>query len=193
MEPREERPSPKRRTSSQSSRSSNRSRSNPPNVIEFIDSQDPNTKSAIQRHTAYHSAAQRRDARMQLLRRGSQSRYFEWGRRPVAEAPGQGPTIASPQSSTSSLSISPLRSPERLTGVSTPSLNAGGQVTPELTTLSHVSSQESTILEPVTTAFEESVIEDCKSTISPSRKTESSDSRSSSLSYMPSNQFARQL
>ena len=59
----------------------------PANVIEFVDSQSPNVKSAIQRHTAYHSAAQRRDARLRSLQRGSQSRYLEWGRRPVSEPP----------------------------------------------------------------------------------------------------------
>lgn len=56
------------------------------NIIEFVDSQDPNVKSAIQRHTAYHSAAQRREAKIQSLRRGSQSRYLEWGRRPGPDA-----------------------------------------------------------------------------------------------------------
>ena len=31
-------------------------------LITFVDSQDPNSRSAIQRHTAHHSNAQRRDA-----------------------------------------------------------------------------------------------------------------------------------
>ena len=76
------------------------------NVIEFVDSQDPNVKSAIQRHTAYHSAAQRRDARLRSLRRGNQSRYLEWGRR-------SGPEVvppASPSSSASSLPPSSMAS-----------------------------------------------------------------------------------
>ena len=76
------------------------------NVIEFVDSQDPNVKSAIQRHTAYHSAAQRRDARLRSLRRGNQSRYLEWGRRPGPEVMAP----ASPSSSASSLPPSSMAS-----------------------------------------------------------------------------------
>jgi len=80
----------------------------PPKIIEFVNSQDPNVRSAIQRHTAYHSAAQRRDARSKLLRRSSQSRYLEWGRRPPrAEAD------TTTTSSASSASISPAPSTER--------------------------------------------------------------------------------
>jgi hypothetical protein len=87
---------PPSRTSSRSSsrRSSTTSTSRnqtqpvgPPTIIEFVDSQDPNVKSAIQRHTAYHSAAQRREARLRSLRRGSQPRVLEWGRRPLSEPP----------------------------------------------------------------------------------------------------------
>jgi hypothetical protein len=83
------------RTSSRgSSRGSGSARrpQGPGNIIEFVDSQDPNVKSAIQRHTAYHSAAQRREARLRSLRRGTQPRYLEWGRRPVSEPPGTSPT-----------------------------------------------------------------------------------------------------
>lgn len=80
----------------------------PPNVVEFVDSQDPNVRSAIQRHTAYHSAAQRRDARSRLLRRSSQSRYLEWGRRPPRLESER--TTSSTSSATSSLSISPAPS-----------------------------------------------------------------------------------
>lgn len=78
----------------------------PSNIIEFVDSQDPNVRSAIQRHTAYHSAAQRREARSRLLRRSSQTRYLDWTRRPRTE-----PEIAtSSASSASSVSISPATS-----------------------------------------------------------------------------------
>lgn len=80
----------------------------PPNIIEFVNSQDPNVRSAIQRHTAYHSAAQRRDARSRLLRRSSQSRYLEWGRRPP-----RGDADTTTASSASSASISPAPSTER--------------------------------------------------------------------------------
>ncbi|KAI1622486.1 hypothetical protein EDD37DRAFT_651760 [Exophiala viscosa] len=80
----------------------------PPNLVEFVDSQDPNVRSAIQRHTAYHSAAQRRDARSRLLRRSSQSRYLEWGRRPPMLENEL--TTSSTSSANSSLSISPTRS-----------------------------------------------------------------------------------
>lgn len=77
----------------------------PANIIEFVNSDDPNVRSTIQRHTAYHSAAQRRDARSRLLRRSSQSRYLEWGRRlPRTD------TDTNTTSSASSASISPVRS-----------------------------------------------------------------------------------
>ncbi|KIW98891.1 uncharacterized protein Z519_00554 [Cladophialophora bantiana CBS 173.52] len=76
------------------------------NIIEFVDSQNPNVRSAIQRHTAYHSAAQRREARARLLRRSSQTRYFEWTRRPRGDAD----VAASSASSASSVSISPAPS-----------------------------------------------------------------------------------
>ncbi|KAJ9611800.1 hypothetical protein H2204_015186 [Knufia peltigerae] len=51
-------------------------------VFEFVDSTDPNVRRAIQRHTAYHSAAKRREKRSRLLDRSKQARYLEWGRRP---------------------------------------------------------------------------------------------------------------
>lgn len=93
---------PPSRTSSRGSFQSLSSRQTPgpANIIEFVDSQDPNVKSAIQRHTAYHSAAQRRDARLRSLRRGSQSRFLEWSRRPVSEPP----TKTAISSSTTALS-----------------------------------------------------------------------------------------
>jgi hypothetical protein len=53
----------------------------------FIDSQDPNTKSQIQRHTACHAAQQRREAsRQRLLREGSTPRLLEWQRRSSPKA-----------------------------------------------------------------------------------------------------------
>jgi hypothetical protein len=53
---------------------------------EFIDSQDPNSKSQIQRHTAYHAVQQRREAaRQRLLGGGPTPRVFQWLRRPDAE------------------------------------------------------------------------------------------------------------
>ncbi|KAJ9605100.1 hypothetical protein H2200_010490 [Cladophialophora chaetospira] len=75
----------------------------PSNIIEFVDSQDPNVRSAIQRHTAYHSAAQRREARSRLLRRSSQTRYLDWTRRPRTDTD----IATSSASSASSVSISP--------------------------------------------------------------------------------------
>ncbi|EXJ65145.1 hypothetical protein A1O7_01485 [Cladophialophora yegresii CBS 114405] len=76
------------------------------NVIEFVNSEDPNVRSAIQRHTAYHSAAQRREARSRLLRRSSQARYLEWTRRPTTDTD----IATSSASSASSVSISPAPS-----------------------------------------------------------------------------------
>jgi hypothetical protein len=53
---------------------------------EFVDSQDPNTKSQIQRHTAQHAVQQRREAaRQRLLRENRTPRVFEWQRRSDAE------------------------------------------------------------------------------------------------------------
>lgn len=113
------------------------------NVIEFVDSQDPNVKSAIQRHTAYHSAAQRREARLKSLRRSNQSRFLEWGRR---QGTGDAPPV-SPSSSASSLPLSPvvsLQGTERPTGV----LPTGGEnISPpssELQSLATTPSREST-------------------------------------------------
>ena len=96
--PRRSRPASRPPSRPSSRASSARPRQGPANIIEFVDSQDPNVKSAIQRHTAYHSAAQRREARMQSLRRGTQSSYLDWGRRQETE-----PTSGiSPVSSSSS-------------------------------------------------------------------------------------------
>lgn len=62
----------------------------PPSLkFEFIDYQNPNTKSQIQRHTAHHAVRQRREAaRQRLLRESSSgSRRFEWQRRSSISAP----------------------------------------------------------------------------------------------------------
>ncbi|KIV94238.1 hypothetical protein PV10_02024 [Exophiala mesophila] len=100
----------KNSSSSQSTGPSQPSGERRPNTIEFVDSQDPNVRSAIQRHTAYHSAAQRRDARTRYLQRPGQSRFLPWGRRP---ARGRSEQPTSSASSVSSLSISPVPSIER--------------------------------------------------------------------------------
>jgi hypothetical protein len=74
-------------------------------TIEFVDSQAPNVRSAIQRHTAYHSAAQRREARSRRLRQATQPRYLEWSRR----QPPDREVAEQSTSSRSSVSISPAR------------------------------------------------------------------------------------
>jgi hypothetical protein len=82
-----------------SSKSSTPKSSRPSLNYEFIDSQDPNTKSQIQRHTAHHAVQQRREAaRQRLLREGSTPRLFKWQRRPNAEStsPPSSSSIASP-------------------------------------------------------------------------------------------------
>src|SRR5271154_5343723 len=96
----------------------------PQNIIEFIDSQAPNTKSAIQRHTAQHAAAQRREARLQAVREGVRPRNLQWQRRSSPDAPHFRATIAT---SGSSLSPSPasslLSGPFPFDNVSTSDLN----------------------------------------------------------------------
>jgi hypothetical protein len=78
-------------------------------LITFVDSQDPNSRSAIQRHTAFHSNAQRRDARLQSLRNTSRPRLLEWQRRSDSEGL---PIVTSQTSSTSSSSISLIPTPD---------------------------------------------------------------------------------
>ncbi|EXJ95980.1 hypothetical protein A1O1_01105 [Capronia coronata CBS 617.96] len=114
-----------------------------PNLIEFVDSQDPNVRSAIQRHTAYHSAAQRRDARSRLLRRSSQTRYLEWGRRPSQT------TEVTPATSSTSSASSVSRSPaplarERPEGPSRTSSTQTEQETETSTTTSETTSNTDT-------------------------------------------------
>lgn len=58
-------------------------------LITFVDSQDPNSRSAIQRHTAFHSNQQRRDARLQSLRNTSRPRLLEWQRRSESALPSR--------------------------------------------------------------------------------------------------------
>ena len=77
-----------------------------PAVIEFINSQDPNTRgtrSAIHRHTAYHTAAQRRDAGIRSLRDPGRPRLFEWRRRTSQPSTQPVTSASQPTSSSSSL------------------------------------------------------------------------------------------
>lgn len=82
-------------------------RDNPAQLITFVDSQDPNSRSAIQRHTAHHSNAQRRDARLRSLR-SNRPRLLEWQRRLSTDTDLTSNT--SPQDSTASNSPSPAPS-----------------------------------------------------------------------------------
>lgn len=77
-------------------------------MITFVDSQDPRSRSAIQRHTAFHSNAQRRDARLQSLRSTSRPRVLEWQRRPQ-----DGVMAATSTSASSSSSASPMPATRR--------------------------------------------------------------------------------
>lgn len=126
------------------------------NLIEFVDSQDPNVRSAIQRHTAYHSAAQRREARSRLLRRSSSSRYFEWARRP-----GTDPDVAtSSASSASSVSMSPAPSMSERPGLRRGSSH--GQESESTTSRSEsASASESTPVRPSASAAEDSILHFC--------------------------------
>lgn len=85
-------------------------------LITFVDSQDPNSRSAIQRHTAHHSNAQRRDARLRSLR-SNRPRLLEWQRRLSTDTDAASNT--SPQDSTTSTSPSPA--PPMRTNLSAPS------------------------------------------------------------------------
>lgn len=99
---------PSRRSSTSGSSRSEGQSQRPPTtrqLITFVDSQDPNSRSAIQRHTAHHSNAQRRNARLQSLR-STRPRLLEWQRRPNAEPDSL--AVTSPHSSTSSTSQSPV-------------------------------------------------------------------------------------
>lgn len=130
-------------------------------LITFVDSQDPNSRSAIQRHTAHHSNAQRRDARLRSLR-SNRPRLLEWQRRPSAETDAL--SVTSPHSSTSSTSVSPapgLRAP----------LSAPGSISTDLTNAPALSPEE--ITPPPQSAMEgdltgeipstdDTVIDDCK-------------------------------
>lgn len=102
-------------------------------LITFVDSQDPSSRSAIQRHTARHSNAQRRDARLQSLQ-SNRPRLLEWHRRPSADTDAL--TVTSPQSSTSSASISPAPALPK-------SASAPGDLSTELTQRSR------TVAEPI--------------------------------------------
>lgn len=160
MPPKEQ---PPRRHSS-SSRSEEQSQRAPTGrqLITFVDSQDPNSRSAIQRHTAHHSNAQRRDARLRSLR-SNRPRLLEWQRRPSAETDAL--SVTSPHSSTSSTSVSPapgLRAP----------LSAPGEICTELANAPAFSPEEK-ITPPPQSAIEgdltgeipsmdDTVVDDCK-------------------------------
>lgn len=73
-------------------------------LITFVDSQDQNSRSIIQRHTAHHSNAQRRDARLRSLS-SNRPRVLEWQRRSSTEV--ESLFVTSPPSSTNSASASP--------------------------------------------------------------------------------------
>lgn len=103
--------SPRGSTSSRSEGRSSRASSSRQRIT-FVDSQDPNNRSAIQRHTAHHSNAQRRDARVRSLR-SDRPRLLEWQRRTSAEMDAL--SLTSAQTSASSTSVSPApRVPEVL-------------------------------------------------------------------------------
>lgn len=116
--PPKEQSSRKSTTPSRSERASRRPTTARPSLT-FVNSQDPNSRSTIQRHTARHSNAQRRIARLQSLRgSSSRPRLLEWQRRrPSVE--GDTISTTSGQSSASSLTISPapgLRGPASAPG-----------------------------------------------------------------------------
>ncbi len=126
-------------------------------VIEFIDSQDPNVKSAIQRHTAYHSAAQRREARIQSLRRGRQSRFLEWGRRQGAES---APAISPSSSSSPSQHTTTLQAADPdISPGSTRTSSATGLPVSEAQTLSRLTSRESASITTTLTPAEETLLQ----------------------------------
>ena len=132
------------------------------NAIEFVDSQDPNVRSAIQRHTAYHSAAQRRDARSRLLRRSSQSRYLEWGRRPRLDTD----VTTSSASSASSVSISPAPSmserPEHQ-GQTSSSTQAEQESDRSTSRSASIPGIETMTIVPPAMSEEDSILQFCKS------------------------------
>ena len=147
------------RSTSETRGSSARPRQGPPNIIAFVDSQDPNVKSAIQRHTAYHSAAQRREARMQSLRRGTQSRYLDWGRRQGSESVQP----RSPESSSSSpyLQSSAIQGSDTVPGslsTSSASLFPRAQPLPQ----SRRSSGSSSPTPPTLTSAEDAILQFCR-------------------------------
>lgn len=147
---------PVSRTSSRGSSrgSGGRRPQGPANIIEFVDSQDPNVKSAIQRHTAYHSAAQRREARLRSLRRGNQPRYLEWGRRPVSEPPATSPTTRRHSTSAPRLPESPTSSRAQ------PNIEVPPPLQHQLSAQSAPVSRSLTPQVPVT-AEEEIIIQNC--------------------------------
>ena len=160
-------------TSRESSRESSvRPRPGPANVFEFVDSHNPKVKSVIQRHTAYHQAAQRREARLQSLRRGSsQSRYLEWGRRQSPESiipmsspsllPSPGPL--EPTTTPGNAKADSIASSPQLEGSSDSLLQA-----PDVQSLSRRASQETT---PLLASSEEALLQFCRDYIRSQHRT----------------------
>ena len=150
--------SPSRSGGRSARRSGSRPRTVPTNIIEFVDSEDPNVKSAIQRHTTYHSAAQRREARLHSLRQGSRTRYLDWGRRQGSDST---PAVPSSESGSSQWP-SPLFTCEQITHYDPGSPKASLATllpTPD-PTLSRQSSDEPTI-RPLMPS-EEAMLRSCK-------------------------------
>jgi hypothetical protein len=141
----------------ESSESSATRTSRPTLNYEFVDSQDPNTRSQIQRHTAHHAAQQRREAaRQRLLSETSTSRLFEWQRRPDADN-------ASPTTS-SSIAGSVPRSPLREASIATVPANCSS-VSVESIQKHDVTSSPTEQLPPVTMTYnnvEEALLKYCK-------------------------------
>lgn len=152
---------PSRRGSTPRSEAQPRRATSTTQLITFVDSQDPNSRSTIQRHTAHHSNAQRRDARMRSLR-SNRPRLLEWQRRSSAETDSL--SVTSPPSSTSSASLSPapgLRPPLSAAGDTSTELtkSAAKSATAASTPNQSALEDQPAITDPV---ISDELIEDCK-------------------------------
>ena len=124
------------------------------NLIEFVDSRAPDSRSTIQRHTAYYSAARRRRARSSLLRPAGHSRYLEWLRNPSSDNAQVTPS----SSSTSSASASPSPLPLELRSGR---IIRGGHMSQQTAPSSRSSEAETAVVLDPLTPLEESVLEYC--------------------------------
>lgn len=97
-------------------------RANVSQLVAFVDTQDPNSRSTIQRHTAHHTNARRRDARLRSLR--TSRPRLEWQRRPSTDT--EVASLASSQDSTAS--TAPPSAPTLRKNVSAP-----GSISTEVT------------------------------------------------------------